>query len=97
MSAAFLSNIVAIINAYIAHKYITFQSQVRGKRIFIEFLRFFSTYIITIILGLILLPIFVEVLNMDPIISAAVIIPITTLVSYFGHSRFSFNIRGKTE
>jgi putative flippase GtrA len=97
MTAALLSNFVAIINAYIFHKYVTFQSQVRGKSILIEFARFFSTYIFTIILGLILLPIFVELLYIDPKISAAVIILLTTVVSYFGHSRFSFNTSGKTE
>lgn len=90
MMATLLSNIIAIINAYIFHKYVTFRSEVRGKRILIEFARFFSTYIFTIILGLILLPIFVELLSLDPKISAAVIIPLTTVVSYFGHSRFSF-------
>ncbi len=91
MTAALLSNMLAIINAYIFHKYITFQSAVRGKSIFFEFIRFFSTYIFTIILGLILLPVFVEVFCIDPKISVAIIIPITTLISYFGHSRFSFN------
>jgi putative flippase GtrA len=96
--ALLLSNILAIINAYIFHKYVTFQSEVRGKGILVEFARFFSTYIFTIILGLILLPIFVEVLSMDPKIAAAVIIPITTVISYFGHSRFSFNsCDGQTE
>jgi putative flippase GtrA len=95
--ASLLANIPAITNAYIFHKFVTFQSEVKGKSILIEFARFSSTYILTIILGLILLPIFVELLNMNPKIAAALIIPITTLVSYFGHSRFSFNKRGLTE
>jgi putative flippase GtrA len=90
MSAAVLSNILAIINAFIFHKYITFKSQVRGKAIIIEFARFFSTYLFSMILGLILLPFFVEVLGIDPKISGALLIPVTVVVSYFGHSRFSF-------
>jgi putative flippase GtrA len=94
--ASLVANILAVTNAYIFHKFVTFQSRVQGKNILIEFVRFSSTYIFTIILGLILLPIFVEVLFMDPKIAAAVIIPITTLVSYFGHSRFSFNDRNSS-
>lgn len=90
MSAAVLSNILAIINAYIFHKLITFQSLVRGKAIIIEFARFFSTYLFSMILGLILLPVSVEVLGIVPRISAALLIPVTIIISYIGHSRFSF-------
>lgn len=90
MSAAVLSNILAIINAYIFHKHITFQSTVRGKGILIEFARFFSTYLFSMILGLILLPVSVEALGIEPRISAALLIPVTTIISYIGHARFSF-------
>jgi putative flippase GtrA len=93
MSAALLSNILAIINAFIFHKYITFKSRVSGKGILIEFARFFSTYLFSMILGLILLPFFVEVMGIDPKISGAMLIPITVIISYFGHSRFSFRMR----
>jgi putative flippase GtrA len=94
LAASLLSNIVAITNAYICHKYLTFKSEVRGKSILFEFARFLSTYIFTIILGLALLPVLVELLYFDPKIAAALIILATTLVSYFGHSRFSFNVKG---
>jgi putative flippase GtrA len=56
----------------------------------IEFTRFFSTYLFSMILGLILLPFLVEVIGIDPKISGALLIPITALISYIGHSRFSF-------
>ena len=55
-----------------------------------EYFRFTGTYLFTFILGLILLPVFVEVLGMTPQIAAAVIILICTVFSYLGHSRFSF-------
>lgn len=41
MAAALLGNILAILNAFIFHKCITFKSQVRGKAMIIEFARFF--------------------------------------------------------
>jgi putative flippase GtrA len=90
MSAAVLSNILAIINAYIFHKHITFKSKVKGIGIFYEFLKFSTTYLVTFCLSLILLPLFVEILYMDPKIAAAAVILCCTVISYLGHSRFSF-------
>ena len=90
MTAAVLANIISTISAFIFHKYITFKSTVRGKAVIIEFFRFYSTYTVTNILGLVLLPFFVEVMKIDPRISGALLIPVVAVISYFGHSRFSF-------
>lgn len=90
MSAAVLASIFAILNAYIFHKFVTFQSTVKGIAIIPEFIRFFSTYLFSSFLGLVLLPVFVELFHLDPKIAGAMLIPITTIISYFGHSRFSF-------
>ena len=90
MTAAVLSNIIATISAFLFHKHITFKSTVRGKAAIIEFFKFCSTYTITYILGLALLPFFVEVMKIDPKIAGALLIPVVAIVSYFGHSRFSF-------
>ena len=54
------------------------------------FFKFYSMYTVTNILGLALLPFFVEVMKIDPKISGALLIPLTAIISYFGHSRFSF-------
>ncbi|HUN53770.1 MAG TPA: GtrA family protein [Smithella sp.] len=90
MTAAVVANIIATISAFIFHKYITFKSTVRGRAVIIEFFKFYSMYTVTNILGLGLLPFFVEVMKIDPKISGALLIPITAIISYFGHSRFSF-------
>lgn len=90
MSAAFLANILAILNAYIFHKLVTFKSPLRGFAIIPEFMRFFSMYLFSFFLGLVLLPVFVELFHLDPKIAGAMFIPITTIISYLGHSRFSF-------
>jgi putative flippase GtrA len=93
MLAAVLSNILAIMNAYIFHKFVTFRSRLRGVATVREFMRFFSMYLFGFFLGLVLLPGFVELFHLDPKISAALIIPITTIISYIGHSRFSFRTK----
>lgn len=90
MTAAVLANIIATISAFLFHKHITFKSTVRGKGVIIEFFKFYSMYTVTNILGLVFLPFFVEVLKIDPKISGALLIPIVAIISYFGHSRFSF-------
>lgn len=95
MSAAILSNIFSITNAYIFHKYITFKSNIKGLGMIVEYIRFASTYLSTFFLGLLILPTFVEILNINPKISGALIIPITVIVSYFGHSKFSFKTQYK--
>jgi len=90
MYTMIISQIIATINAFIFHKYITFKSKVKGKKIIVEFFRFCLTYVVTFCLSLILLPFFVEVFKIQPQISAAIVILICTVISYFGHSRFSF-------
>ena len=90
MSAAVLANIIAILNAYIFHKFVTFRSPLRGLAIIPEFMRFFSMYLFSFFLGLVLLPVFVELFHLDPKIAGALLIPITVIISYLGHSRFSF-------
>ena len=92
LSALILSNLLAITNAYIFHKYITFRSPVRGLKMIPEYLRFFSTYILSIIMSLVLLPFLIEVFNIDPSIAGAVIIVFCAFTSYIGHSRFSFKL-----
>ena len=94
MSAMVVAQILAVINAYVCHKYITFKSEEKGKAIIPEFLRFSTTYVVTFGLSLVLLPGFVEVGHIQPKIAAAIIIIICTVISYLGHSRFSFKMKG---
>jgi putative flippase GtrA len=90
MSAMILGRIFAVINAYICHKYITFKSEAKGKAIILEFFRFSTTYVVTFGLSLVLLPALVEIGHIHPKIAAAIIILICTVISYLGHSKFSF-------
>ena len=90
MSAVVISNITAIINAYIFHKYVTFKSRIKGIYILFEFLRFSTTYLVTFCLSLVFLPFFVEILHVTPKIAGALVILCCTVISYLGHSRFSF-------
>lgn len=90
MSAMIVGQVIATLNAFFFHKYYTFKSVEKGKGLFIEFLRFCMTYIVTFLLSLALLPFFVEIFNINPKIAAIFVILVCTIISYVGHSKFSF-------
>ena len=91
MSAAILANTLAILNAYIFHKLVSFRSPLRGLAIIPEFMRFLSMYLLSYFLAIVFLPVFVELFHFDPKIAGALLIPITTIISYLGHKNFSFS------
>jgi putative flippase GtrA len=90
MAAMVLSNIIATTNAFIFHKYLTFRSDAAGWYLLMEFLRFVTTYLFSFVLSLALMPLLVELAGLAPKVAAAAVILICTIVSYVGHSRFSF-------
>lgn len=90
MAAMILSNVVAVLNAFVFHKHVTFRSRVRGLAMLSELFRFSATYLLTFCLSVLLLPLFVEVFHFSPKVAGAFVVLICTVVSYLGHSRFSF-------
>ena len=89
-SAQIFGTVLAIINAYICHKYFTFRSDTKGKKMIMEFFRFSTTYVVVFLLGLGLMPLFVEVFKINPIVSSIILNVIVIFSSYIAHSRFSF-------
>ena len=87
MVTVIIANIVAITNAYICYKFLVFKT--RGNYLK-EYLRFYVVYGGSMILGLTLLPLFVELLRLHPVVAQTIIIPIGIIVSYLGHKHFSF-------
>lgn len=85
-----LANVVAILNAFLFHRFITFRSQVRGLAILTELVKFSSTYLFTFFLSALLLPVLIEILHLSIPIAGALVLLVCTMISYFGHSRFSF-------
>jgi len=90
-SAQVISMGLAYANAFICHKYITFRSPIRGRKgIFFEFVRFCMTNAAIAVFDFVWMPMLVELGHLSPILSAAIIIPIRGIFSYFGHLHFSF-------
>jgi len=82
-----LSNIITITNAYFCYKIFIFKTRGNYAR---EYLRFYGVYGITFGINLLLLPVFVEILKIHPVISQGMVLSVTIFASYFGHKHFSF-------
>ncbi len=89
-TAQVVSWIIAVLNAYLFHKHLTFRSTARGRVAFLEFLRFVQTYVAMFFLGLALLPFLVEVVGLSPRVAALVGTGIGVVVSYVGHRFLTF-------
>jgi putative flippase GtrA len=82
-----LAHIAAVLCAFVLYRRFVFR--VRGH-VWLDLARFESVYLVSLGINAVLLPILVEVFDLQPIVAQALIVFVTTLVSYFGHSRFSF-------
>jgi len=69
--------------------YRRFVFKVRGH-FFRDFARFVSVYLAAIAVNAALLPLLVEVITIPPLVAQAIILTSTTLLSFFGHKKFSF-------
>lgn len=96
MSALVISNCLSIANAFVLHKYFTFRSSAAGLEAVLEFMRFSLTYAVSFVVSLILMPVLVEAFHVRTKPAAAIIVIVCTVLSYLGHSRFSFSRRGGT-
>lgn len=81
-----LSHLVASIVAFILYRRLVFR--VEGK-VIVDFLRFQAVYLVPLLVNLVVLPAVVH-LGAPRIPAQAVIIVVTTIVSYVGHKFFSF-------
>lgn len=86
-----ISYAVAIVIAFVLYRRFVFKVTGHVVR---DFLRFVSVYAVAIGLNAVLLPLFVEVLHLHPLIAQAITLVITTLLSFFGHREFSFRRDG---
>ena len=85
-----LSQFISIINAYIFHKYFTFQSSLKGLKMIKEFLKFSTIYLLAILVNIFLLTFLIEIINISVKLAGGLAILPVTLVSYLAHSKFSF-------
>lgn len=85
----FLSYLIATLLAFVLHRRFTFG--VTGREsVIVDFVRFESVYVVMFLVNAALLPLFIEVLGLPSFLAQAIIVVITTILSYLGHKYFSF-------
>lgn len=89
---AVLSNIISITNAYICYKLFVFKTK---GNIIKEYLKCYIVYGISMLLGLLILYVLVDLMHLTPIISNIISVLLLTIVSFAGHRYFSFRTKNK--
>jgi putative flippase GtrA/4-amino-4-deoxy-L-arabinose transferase-like glycosyltransferase len=87
LAALVISYAIALVLAFFLYR--SFVFKVTGSSVR-DFVRFTSVYAVSIAINLAVLPLLVEMAHVSPLIAQAVILVITTLISYVGHRFFSF-------
>ena len=85
--AAVLSYLISTTLAFLGYKFLVFKT---AGDFWGEYLRVWVVYGTAIVANLLLLPVLVELLNMNSYVAQAVLVVVTVAVSFFGHKRFSF-------
>lgn len=84
-----LSYVLSITNAFLCYKFLVFKTKGNYLK---EYLRFYVVYGAAFLLNLAMLPFFVEILKVSPVLSQGLIVSFTVLISYIGHNNFSFSV-----
>ena len=85
----YVSFVIATIVAFWLHRHFTYRVTGTGS-VFIDFVRFMSVYLVSLGINTVALWALVDLLKVPVLIAQALIVIVTTLVSYFGHKFFSF-------
>jgi putative flippase GtrA len=89
LGSLYASYAVAIVIAFTLHRQFTFRVNGTGS-IAVDFARFVGVHAVSLVINTIALPVLVEFISLHPLVAQALIVVVTTLVSYFGHKLFSF-------
>jgi putative flippase GtrA len=87
MAALIFAHVAAVLCAFVLYRRFVFQ--VRGN-VLRDLARFEAVYLVALGVNALLLPFFVEVGGLHPLLAQAFIVLVTTFISYFGHRYFSF-------
>jgi putative flippase GtrA len=83
-----VAHFIGVTNSYLWNKYWTFQVK---KFRSAELVKFNIVYLLVLGVNMLILYIAVELLAVDPRLGQLVILPLVTLLSYFGHKYWSFH------
>lgn len=89
IGSLYASYAIATLLAFYLHRRFTFRASKSG-RVLVDFLRFQTIYVVSLIVNTVALPVLVEWMKLNPLIAQGIIVIVTTAISYAGHKWFSF-------
>lgn len=92
--ALVLSYVFAILCAFVLYRTVVFR--VRGH-VLRDLIRFSLVYVVAFLINVALIALFVTGLGWPALASQGLIVLVTTLLSWFGHRRFSFRRAGESD
>lgn len=90
LGSLYLSYLLGVTSAFFLHRRLTFRAHEAEGSQWLAFLRFASVYVVSLAINTIGLPLLVEFGRLPPIGAQAIMVVVTTLISYVGHKYFSF-------
>jgi putative flippase GtrA len=94
LGSLYLSYVIGVSLAFVLHRRVTFRAHQTGGNPVLDFLRFASVYVVSLVVNTIGLPLLVEFGHLPAIGAQAIMVIVTTAISYVGHKYFSFRRRG---
>jgi putative flippase GtrA len=82
-----IAHILSVLCAFVLYRNFVFR--VRGH-VMRDLARFELVYLVAISVNFVALPLLVELAGLPPLLAQALIVTVTTLISFFGHRYFSF-------
>lgn len=91
--ALVVSYAISITMAFVLYRRFVFV--VKGN-VLVDFVRFVGVYAVSIAANIVALPMLVELAGLNPLVAQAIVLVVTTIVSFVGHKYFSFRRHGAT-
>ena len=92
----YISYVLGTSVAFFLHRRITFRLSGRTS-LFGDYVRFCSVYLVSLAVNTFALPLLIELGGLSSLVAQAIIVVVTTAISYFGHKYFSFRRTASTD
>lgn len=87
LAALLCAHVVGVLFAFVLYRFVVFR--VRGH-VLADLWRFETVYLSALAVNLVLLPAFVEIAHLPVLLAQAIIVMVTSLMSWVGHKNYSF-------
>lgn len=87
LATAIVSHLLAVTQSFMAQRHLVFRSQGIW---WTEYLRFHIAHLGSLLLGLTLLSLLVELFRIQPLLAQALVTGLSVILSYFVHQHFTF-------